>query len=67
MKLRLARKTPLTEGFNNNYRFYFVHSYHCIPEDRNDILFTTDYGYPFVAAIERDNIIGVQFHPEKKS
>lgn len=46
-------------------RFYFVHSYHVICNDRLDILAETYYGYNFVSAIEKDNIFGVQFHPEK--
>lgn len=46
-------------------RFYFVHSYHIECEDENDILCRSDYGYEFTCAIEKDNIVGVQFHPEK--
>jgi glutamine amidotransferase len=44
---------------------YFVHSYYCLPADENDILITVDYGIPFTAGVERDNVYGVQFHPEK--
>ncbi|HKJ82560.1 MAG TPA: imidazole glycerol phosphate synthase subunit HisH [Mariprofundaceae bacterium] len=45
---------------------YFVHSYVCMPQHENHILAATSYGdYPFASAIGRDNIIGVQFHPEK--
>jgi imidazole glycerol-phosphate synthase subunit HisH len=46
-------------------RFYFVHSYHLVCNDREDILTTTFHGYEFVSSIQRDNILGVQFHPEK--
>jgi len=46
-------------------RFYFVHSYHVCCEDENDILATTNYGYDFTSAIKKDNVYGVQFHPEK--
>lgn len=46
-------------------RYYFVHSYHVVCHDSKDILATSQYGYPFVAAIKKDNILGVQFHPEK--
>jgi glutamine amidotransferase len=46
-------------------RFYFVHSYHLECDDANDVSATAYYGYEFVASVERDNIIGVQFHPEK--
>jgi glutamine amidotransferase len=44
---------------------YFVHSYHLTPADRAHSLATTDYGEPLTAAVGRDNLVGVQFHPEK--
>ncbi len=44
---------------------YFLHSYHFDVEDKADILATTSHGRPLVAAVGRDNVIGVQFHPEK--
>ncbi|MDO8751337.1 MAG: imidazole glycerol phosphate synthase subunit HisH [Dehalococcoidia bacterium] len=46
-------------------RFYFAHSYHVVAHNQSDILGEAVYGYPFVAAIQHENIIGVQFHPEK--
>ncbi|MEW5825442.1 MAG: imidazole glycerol phosphate synthase subunit HisH [Candidatus Bipolaricaulota bacterium] len=46
-------------------RFYFVHSYHVVCRDPADVLATTSYGIPFVSAVARGNIMGVQFHPEK--
>jgi glutamine amidotransferase len=46
-------------------RFYFVHSYHVACHDQSDVLAWSTHGYPFVAAVERNNIVGVQFHPEK--
>lgn len=46
-------------------RFYFAHSYHVLPSDRNDILMTASYGYEFAVGLEHNNLIGVQFHPEK--
>lgn len=46
-------------------RFYFAHSYHVDPVDEAVALIKADYGYSFTAAIEKDNIVGVQFHPEK--
>src|SRR3989344_4501568 len=45
--------------------FYFVHSYHLVPEDSSVIAGVCDYGESFAAAIQKDNIFGVQFHPEK--
>lgn len=44
---------------------YFLHSYHFVPEDSEDVLAVTDHGGALVAAVGRDNILGVQFHPEK--
>ena len=46
-------------------RFYFVHSYHLNANNENDVLATTNYGYEFTVGLEKENIIGVQFHPEK--
>ncbi len=46
-------------------RFYFVHSFHLQLENKNDCMVTANYGYNFAAGIEHENILGVQFHPEK--
>jgi glutamine amidotransferase len=46
-------------------RYYFVHSYHAQLDSPDDELLYAEYGYPFTAAVEKDNILGVQFHPEK--
>lgn len=54
--------------FTNMYnepRFYFVHSYHLVIENKEDELAYGSYGYDFTVGIERENILGVQFHPEK--
>ncbi len=45
--------------------FYFVHSYHVVCDDEADAAATARYGYDFVCAVQRDNILGTQFHPEK--
>lgn len=55
----LLKKLP-DEGYA-----YFVHSYFCVPERDEDVLAVVDYGVRFTAAVERDRIWGVQFHPEK--
>jgi len=58
----------MSKLFNDMYdepRFYFVHSYHMKCNDTQDVLLTANYGYEFVCGIEKDNIYGVQFHPEK--
>ena len=52
-------------GLKNNSYFYFVHSYHAAPAEKNLISATTDYGEKITAAVERENIFATQFHPEK--
>ena len=53
------------DGLRELSYFYFVHSYHAVPEDKNLIVATTDYGEELTAAVARDNIYATQFHPEK--
>jgi len=61
-----AQKThPLIKDIDNKTRFYFIHSYYLVPEREEYILLKTNYGIDFAAAICCENIIGVQFHPEK--
>ena len=55
----------LSLGMPEESRFYFVHSYHFKCNSKADILSITNYGYDFVSAVARDNVYGVQFHPEK--
>jgi len=45
--------------------FYFAHSYHLVCADEGDVLFETEYAYSFASAVERGNVLGMQFHPEK--
>lgn len=56
---------PLARDMEDDERFYFVHSYFMAPVNPDDVLFTTDYGITFASGVARDNIVGVQFHPEK--
>ena len=63
--LEPARDHPLLADLGEEPRFYFVHSYHVVCDDPRTALGHADYGGPFVAAISQDNILGVQFHPEK--
>lgn len=60
-----ATPCPLTENFESEHRFYFVHSYHAQVEDEKYSILKTEHGYSFDSAIQNDNIFGVQFHPEK--
>jgi len=55
----------LTEGIPNNSYFYFVHSYYCKPNDTNVVKGITLYGQDYCSLFVKDNIVGVQFHPEK--
>jgi imidazole glycerol-phosphate synthase subunit HisH len=56
---------PLVVGAETGSRFYFVHSYHVVPDDPAFVLATTDYAGNFASMISRENILGAQFHPEK--
>jgi glutamine amidotransferase len=56
---------PVLKGLGNGTDVYFVHSYHFVAERADDVLARIDYGGPVAAAIGRDNMVGVQFHPEK--
>lgn len=59
------RKDKLVEGIDEGAFFYFVHSYHARPEREGDVLAATRYGVEFPAMVAKDNVFGVQFHPEK--
>jgi glutamine amidotransferase len=56
---------PLWNGIEQDARFYFVHSYYVQPQDDSVLQASSDYPRPFVCAVARDNLFGVQFHPEK--
>lgn len=56
---------PLFAGLEEVNRFYFVHSYHVVCANLDNVLARTSYGVDFTSAIVKDNIMGVQFHPEK--
>ncbi len=59
------RASPLLAGLPDAPFFYFVHSFHAEADDASDVLATTVYGRPFPAIVARNNVFGVQFHPEK--
>lgn len=58
------KRTRLFEGIDDN-NFYFVHSYHAAKVSSEDVETTCVYGYEFVASVNKENVWGVQFHPEK--
>ena len=60
-----ANRSRLFEGLAEGSHVYFVHSYHALPADSNNVLAWSDYGARFCAAAGKDNVAGVQFHPEK--
>lgn len=61
-----AKQSPALDFLEDESRFYFVHSYHVVCSNRDDVLLTAQYGSVcFDAAFERENILGFQFHPEK--
>jgi glutamine amidotransferase len=60
-----VKKNELLAGFNGQARFYFLHSYYFECENKEDIISTTEYGVVYASAVNRENIYGIQFHPEK--
>jgi glutamine amidotransferase len=61
----ICKPSRLMEGFDGEPRFYFVHSYRVACDDPADVLASAEHGISLTAAVERGNILGVQFHPEK--
>ncbi len=64
-QLNIRKKSALLNGMDAASYTYFVHSYYCAPSDPNTVVASVDYGVEFAAMVQHDNIIGVQFHPEK--
>jgi len=63
--ISVRQPSRIFRGLRGDEKFYFVHSYHAAPDDDTAVLTTTDYGYSFVSAIQKGNVIATQFHPEK--
>ncbi|MFH1126182.1 MAG: imidazole glycerol phosphate synthase subunit HisH [Candidatus Altiarchaeota archaeon] len=63
--VKYARENALFKGIPQESYFYFVHSYYPVPEDKDVIAATTEYGVTFPSVIIKDNIMATQFHPEK--
>lgn len=63
-QLDVCNDSPILEGIDKEY-FYFVHSYHVIPDDESIIAGTCDYGGSVVASLSQNNLFSTQFHPEK--
>jgi glutamine amidotransferase len=63
--VNIQREGTLFQGMYPDARFYFVHSFHVVSHNPEDVLATTEYGYDFVSAIQHGHIMAAQFHPEK--
>ena len=64
-QINIVKDSKIFKDVENNSHMYFVHSYELIPEDKDVISATTDYSSKVVCSVEKDNIFGTQFHPEK--
>ena len=64
-EIDVHKESKIFRDIENKSHMYFVHSYEFIPEDKSVILATTDYSSKIVCAVEKDNLFGTQFHPEK--
>lgn len=64
-QVKQAIEHPIFDGIPDNSNFYFVHSYHAVPDDRGVVAGTTEYGISLCSVIVRDNVVATQFHPEK--
>ena len=64
-QINIVKESKIFKDIDNNSHMYFVHSYELIPEDKDVISATTDYSSNIVCSVEKENIFGTQFHPEK--
>ena len=64
-QINIIKNSKIFKGIENNSHMYFVHSYEFIPNDTSVISATTDYSSNIVCSVEKENLFGTQFHPEK--
>ena len=64
-EIEIQKESKIFKDIKNKSHMYFVHSYEFIPNDKSVISSTTDYSSKIVCSVERDNLFGTQFHPEK--
>ena len=64
-EINIIKESKIFNGIESNSHMYFVHSYEFIPNDKSVISATTDYSSNIVCSVEKENIFGTQFHPEK--
>jgi glutamine amidotransferase len=66
-EIEIVKESKIFRDIQNKSHMYFVHSYEFMPEDKSVISATTDYSSKIVCSIEKDNLFGTQFHPEKSN
>ena len=66
-QIEMQKSCPILNGIPDGAAFYFVHSYYVAPDDSGVITTLTDYGIKFTSIASRENVFGIQFHPEKSS
>ena len=64
-QINILKDSKIFKGIQNNSHMYFVHSYEFVPNDKSIVSATTDYSTDIVCSVEKGNIFGTQFHPEK--
>jgi len=64
-QIKIVKDSKIFKDIENNSHMYFVHSYEFVPNDKNVVSATTDYSSNIVCSVEKENIFGTQFHPEK--
>ena len=64
-QINIVKNSKIFKNIENNSHMYFVHSYEFVPKDKSVISATTDYSSNIVCSVEKENIFGTQFHPEK--
>jgi len=64
-EVNIVKKSKMFNNVKNNSHLYFVHSYEFIPENKDVVSATTEYSSSIVCSVEKENIFGTQFHPEK--
>jgi glutamine amidotransferase len=64
-QINIVKESKIFKNIENKSHMYFVHSYEFIPNDKNVISATTDYSSKIVCSVEKENLFGTQFHPEK--
>lgn len=64
-QINICKENPINTGLSNESEFYFVHAYYFQANNVSDILHKSTYEQEFVSAVQKENIVGVQYHPEK--